>query len=312
MKETWKVHLRIELCDTISSIHMLPVLLDLSIIKVYTFGVFLVLAFFWGTFWLWRNTKLTSYKEEDIFDGLFISLFGGLFTARSIFVLLNFADFGLNPLKFILVNGYPGLSLVGALAGGFLTLLLYVHYKKIPFLHLSDYIISPLFLALAIGKIGSFFAGTDLVSQTDFILRVHYVGSEGARHIVALYESFLLFIGFYIANILMYKTRREIMQRGVSFFFFLSYFSLTQILLDFMKHNHLYLAELSFNLVVSTAVFVVSTGYLLFQYRESLETFTKNFASSLSTYGRQRTHKTTAGSIEEKAVPGRKEHTGDY
>ena len=31
---------------------MLPVLLDLKFVKIYTFGVFLVLAFFWGAFFL--------------------------------------------------------------------------------------------------------------------------------------------------------------------------------------------------------------------------------------------------------------------
>jgi phosphatidylglycerol:prolipoprotein diacylglycerol transferase len=272
---------------------MLPVLLDLKIIKIYTFGVFLVLAFFWGAFWLWRNIKLTSYKEEDVFDGLFVSLFGALFTARIFYVALNLAQFGLNPLKFILINGYPGLSLVGGFIGGFLTMLLYTRFKRIPFMHIVDYIMSALFLALAIGKLGAFFAGTELGSQTNFFLRVHYVGAEGARHIVALYESFLFFIGFYISHSIMFLVRRETMQRGLSFFFFIAYFSLTQLLLDFMKQNHLYLAELSFNLVVSAIVCSFATIYLIIQYRQSIIETTKNFTANIKIYGKRRTNKTS-------------------
>jgi prolipoprotein diacylglyceryltransferase len=67
---------------------MLPVLLDLTVIKIYTFGVFLLFAFFWGSYFLWKNISLTSYKEEDIFDGLFIAfrrrdVYGRLFYVLS-------------------------------------------------------------------------------------------------------------------------------------------------------------------------------------------------------------------------------------
>ena len=96
---------------------MLPVLLDLKFIKIYTFGVFLVLAFFWGSFVLWKNIRLTAQKEDEIFDGLFISFAGGLFMSRLVYVILNFDKFGSSILKFILINGYPGLSLYGALIG---------------------------------------------------------------------------------------------------------------------------------------------------------------------------------------------------
>jgi len=65
---------------------MLPVLLDLPFIKIYTFGVFLVLAFFWSAFLLWKNFLLTSYKEEEIFDQLFLGLVGGLLVSRIVYV----------------------------------------------------------------------------------------------------------------------------------------------------------------------------------------------------------------------------------
>jgi prolipoprotein diacylglyceryltransferase len=65
---------------------MLPILLDLKIFKIYTFGVFLVLAFFWGSFLIWKLIRLTSMKEEEVFDGLFWGLFGGLFLSRLFYV----------------------------------------------------------------------------------------------------------------------------------------------------------------------------------------------------------------------------------
>src|SRR3989338_9939126 len=101
---------------------MLPVLLNVGFLKIYTFGVFLVLGFFWATFLLWKNIRLTSLKEKDVFDGLFISLLGALFFGRLVYVILNFKDFGFNLLKFILINGYPGISLYGLIFCRFLVL----------------------------------------------------------------------------------------------------------------------------------------------------------------------------------------------
>ena len=113
---------------------MLPILLNLGFLKIYTFGVFLVLGFFWAIFLLWKNIRLTSFKEEDVFDGLFLSMFGALFFGRLIFVFLNFKDFGFNLLKFILINGYPGLSLYGSIFGGLFILYLFTNARKLNFL----------------------------------------------------------------------------------------------------------------------------------------------------------------------------------
>ncbi len=290
---------------------MLPVLLDLKIIKIYTFGVFLVLAFFWGMFWLWRNIKLTSYKEEDIFDGLFASLLGAFIGARAFFIIFNFSEFGFSPLKYILINGYPGLSLTGGFIGGFLIMTLYTRYKRIPFMHIVDYVIAPLLLALAIGKVGAFFAGNEIGTQTNFFLRVHYVGAEGLRHVVALYEAILLFLGFYISHMITFYVRRETIQRGFSFFFFVAYFSLVQLLLDFMKQNHIYLAGLSFNLMVGTVLFIVTTIYLATQYRQGLLELSKNLLTPLTSYGKQRINKTGIDSSEENSSGGGNKDSGD-
>src|SRR3989344_1827087 len=110
---------------------MLPVLLDLKFIKIYTFGVFLVLAFFWSSFLMWRNIRLSSHKEEEIFDGIFIAIGGAVFFGRLLYVILHFDKFGFNLARFILINGYPGASLYGAVIGGIIVFYLYCVMHKI-------------------------------------------------------------------------------------------------------------------------------------------------------------------------------------
>ncbi|OGK13082.1 hypothetical protein A3C98_03155 [Candidatus Roizmanbacteria bacterium RIFCSPHIGHO2_02_FULL_37_15] len=256
---------------------MLPVLLDLKFVKIYTFGIFLVLAFFWSSFVLWRNIRLTSYKEDEIFDGLFIALAGGLFFSRLLYVTLNFDKFGLSIFKFILINGFPGLSIYGALFGAFVTFYLYTKLKKINFKEVIDYMITPLFIALAFGKLGSFFSASGVGTKTNFFLAIKYVGYDGLRHLTGLYELIFFALGAYFSYRLLFAVRREKYSKGFVFYFFCWYFSLTYLLFDKLKVNRLYLIPLktkipgiSFNFMISGVILLTLTIYFLYYFRNSV------------------------------------------
>ncbi len=238
---------------------MLPVLLDLKVVKIYTFGIFLVLAFFWSSYLLWRNIRLTAYKEEDIFDGLFTALAGSLFMGRLVYVILNFNDFGFDLLKFALINGYPGISLFGALLGGFITLYLFFAVKKIKFSEAVDYFVSPLFLAIAFGKLGDFFAG----------------GEGGGRfsswlHATSLYESVLFFLASFLANKLLFQIRREKHSPGILFYFFWWYTGAVYFIFDKLKLNHLYFLGQSFNGRIALLILLTTTVYFLYYFKSPI------------------------------------------
>lgn len=235
---------------------MMPILLNSGFVKIYTVGIFLMLAFFWALFWFWRNMKRTSYREEDVFDALFISLGGGLLVARIVHVALNFQEFGYSALKFILINGYPGLSLVGGLIGGCVTLYIYNRYTKDSFMEIMVYTIPSLFLALGIGKLGALFGGSTVGTITTLPLGVTYVGYEGSRHAVALYEAILFFIGFFASQKLMLTYRRDALEESSLFSFFVMYTSLVLMALDFLKDDVIYLLSLRFNVLVPGVLFI--------------------------------------------------------
>lgn len=235
----------------------------------------MVLAFFWGSFFLWRNIRLTSFKENEIFDGLFFSLFGALFFARLVYVALNFEKFGFDFFKFILINGFPGLSLYGAGLGGFLACYLFTLWKKINFREAVDYFIMPVFVGLIFGKLGSFFSGSEVATKTAFPLSIKYVGYDGLRHLTPLYESLLFVLGAYISYSLLFAVRREKYSHGFVFVFFLWYSSLIYFIFDKIKVNHLYLGGLSFNLMLSAAILLTTSVYFLYYFRNSLAKYVK-------------------------------------
>lgn len=249
---------------------MLPVLLDLKFVKIYTFGVFLMLAFFWSSFMLWRNIRLTSYKEEDVFDGLFLSIFGGLFLGRLTYVILNFKDFGFSFLKFILINGYPGISLIGTILGSLLVLYIFFSTKKINFLEIIDYFVTPLFIALLFGKLGSFFSGAEAGTVTNFFLKVKYAGLGGLRHLTPFYEAILFTFGAFFSHKLLFEIRREKYQKGFLLFFFFWFFSLVYFLFDKIKFVTLYLQGRSFNWLLSGIVLLTTSVYFIYYFKNNL------------------------------------------
>lgn len=76
------------------------------------------------------DIKLIPLKlnEEKIFDMFFVTLFGILIGARVLYILSHVRDFGINPLKMILLIHFPGLSFIGGVMGGTLALYLLLRH----------------------------------------------------------------------------------------------------------------------------------------------------------------------------------------
>lgn len=247
---------------------MLPVLVNLPFIKIYTFGVFLLLAFFWGSFMLWKHILLTSHKEEDIFDGMFIALVAGLFTSRLVYVITHFNDFGFNILRFILINGYPGLSLYGFLLGAVIALYLFFSYKKIKFAEAIDYFVPAAFIALGFGKIGAFFAAAEVGTKTRLPIAIKYAGVAGMRHLTPLYEGILFFVGAFIAYKMVYAVRRGTYPKGTVGAFFLWFTAFVFVIFDFIKDRRtMVLNGISLNLIVSSVLLLTFTVLFIYYFR---------------------------------------------
>src|SRR3989344_2501551 len=285
---------------------MLPVLFDFKFIKIYTFGVFLVLAFFWSLFLFWKTVKLTSHKEEEMFDSVFISLILAIFFSRFFFVIINFRNFGFSLLKFILINGFPGMSIYGLIFGGLLGLSIYHGIKKNNIIKLLDYYVASILLASAIIKIGSFFGGIDVGTETKFLLAVRYSGYAGSRHLTPIYESILLFLGTYFTHRILLAVRRTVLPSGFAFYFAFFWFGLVNLLLDNIKQNHLYLGSINFNLIISGAIVLTLGGYFLYFFRIELVNLIKDRLKKITQYGKINFKRTT-GFIQEKIIRTRKE-----
>lgn len=250
---------------------MLPVLIDLPFLKIYTQGVFFVLAFFWGSFMLWKNVLLTSFKEEDVFDGLFISLFGGLLISRLVHVAINFEEFGFDVLKFILINGYPGLNFWGFMGGALMSFYLFCGSRKMKFIKFIDYTVAPILLALGIGKIGAFFSGTEIGTKTNFPIAIKYLNFDGMRHLTPLYEGILFLLGSFLLYKLLFQIRRGKKEHGFNFVMGVGYICLVYVLFDYLKANRSTIGEYSLNLLISGGLLLTVCIYVIYYFRAAIK-----------------------------------------
>ncbi len=236
-----------------------------------------MLAFFWSAFLLWKNFLLTSHKEEEIFDHLFSGLIGGLLISRIVYVALHFNEFGLSLLKFILINGYPGLSLYGFVFGFLISIYLSMSRSKVKFSEAVDYFVPSAFVALAFGKMGAFFSGAEVGSKTNFLLKLKYVGADGMRHLTPLYEGILFFIGAYVAYQLLFSIRREKFAKGTNLYFFLWFVGLVLACFDLLKEQSIYVfSVLSFNALISYLLLLTFSAYFIYYFRSSVFTYVKS------------------------------------
>lgn len=220
---------------------------------------------------LWKNIQLTSFKEEEVFDCLFISLVAGLVVARFMYVVLHFDDFGFDILRFILINGYPGLSLFGGILGFFLSAYIYSVIQKIKFFDLMDYMVPPLILALAIGKVGSFFAGIEVGAVTDFVVSIKYANHDGMRHLTAFYESLVLFLGAFVSYRLMFQVRKgDVISKGFLLPYFVWHVSLVYVAFDMLRAEHTMVSGYSLFFVVPLAILLTTTVYFIYYFRNLL------------------------------------------
>ena len=149
---------------------MHPVFFSLGPITLYTFGVFLFLAFFAAVFTVWLHGRREGFNEEKILDAcLFVCLFGvvggriGYFLAhRDLFCVSCFFR----------VSVVPGFSWLGAVFSGFWGLWFFCQKEKLNFLKLLDLVVLGIALGEGIGRLGCFFSGW-------FLFLLEFLKEEG-------------------------------------------------------------------------------------------------------------------------------------
>lgn len=130
--------------------------LDLGIIQIYWYSIFILLAISVASIIIYLQMKKLKIDEQVFFDLSFNTVIIGLIGARIYYILFNLSYYLKNPIEILEIwNG--GLAIHGAIIFGGIYLIHYCKKYNYKILKLLDIIVVGLIIGQAIGRWGNFF-----------------------------------------------------------------------------------------------------------------------------------------------------------
>lgn len=247
---------------------VLPQTVSLAGFKFHIYGLIMALAVFFAVFYIRSSSRFFGFKAEDVDNNALLVVAFGFLGARLYHVLSSIGYYLKYPLDVLKVwNG--GLSIFGALAGGFLGLVLVS--RKLPktnsafvysILNLLDLVAPGVALGQAVGRWGNLVNYEAFGYPTNFPWKMFvpeaFRPMEFVRfeffHPLFLYES----LGTLCIFVLLYKISRKKAKSGQVFSVYLIGYGLLRFCLEFLRTDSTFIFEgLRLNSVASVMLVVL-------------------------------------------------------
>ncbi len=263
---------------------MFPVLFSLGPVTIYTFGLFLVLAFLVTGGVFWRKGREEHYAEDELFDAFLLTLLWGLLWARIGFVMLHFSHFGLHPIQWLDIFSSPGVEPLFGLVPGAIFLYRYARKQKWNAFEVLDYAALALSAGSVILWLGAFFAGSSFGNTTGLPWGMTFPGVFDKRHPVQLYAAlafFLLylFLGwaeYHYRTFEWYRDKKHSAQTGFLFAVFCVVYGVIGVALSFVRPAQIVLFDTSFDVPVRMVVLLFGSLVLYHRSGRSFLFFKKS------------------------------------
>lgn len=243
-----------------------PVLLDLGRLKIYSYGVMMVVAFAAALVFIMRKAKKAGFEPADALDLAIYSFMSGIAGSRVFHILFNLNHFRDKPAEIFNFQA-GGLAWHGGLAGGLICIYIYCRVKKYPPGQGMDLMYTATILGLAIGRIGCFLNGCCFGKPCNLPWAVVFPHHrlQVAVHPTQLYEMVMVFALF--AFLVYWWDRRRFAGENTLLVFAL--YSVVRFIVEFFRFNtpDMMKGGLSMAQWISIAGFVVFMGAVIIKRR---------------------------------------------
>lgn len=213
---------------------MHPVLIQIGPVRIFSYGVMVVLGFLAAVWWSVRSGRRRGLAEDDVLDAAVWVFLPALVGARLLYVWLNRSDYTTLLDLFRVWEG--GMSFHGGLLGGVAGGLLYAWRRGVSPWTLADVAAPGVALAYGIGRIGCLLNGCCYGAPTSlpWAMRFHDLAAGGLTppsHPTQIYSSLA---GFAMFGLLVAMDRRTPFRGAVALAFVLLY-SVYRFLIEFLR-----------------------------------------------------------------------------
>lgn len=235
-------------------------------ITIYWYGIILAIAFLIGLAVTRKVAKEQGENTDNILNFAIFILVGAIIGARLYFVFFNWDYYKLH-LQEIFMTWQGGLSIHGALIGGFLSGAIFTKLYNLPLLKYADLISPGLILGQAIGRWGNFFNSEAFGTPTDLPWKLYIpLGNRPAEYVndqffhpTFLYESLWDFTVFLLL-FFVFRSRFENM-RGYLFFLYLILYSSGRLIIESIRIDSIY-TVFGIALAQFTSILLIIVGIL--------------------------------------------------
>lgn len=181
---------------------MHPILFKIGPVTIYTYGVFIAAAFFFGLALAVRQAKIAGEEPQKIMDLGFYILISAIVGSRLLYIIVEFPEYISDPVK-ILKVWEGGLVFYGGFIMTTATVIVYARKHKMNIWKVGDIFAPSVAIGQGVGRLGCFFAGCCYGKETSLPWGVVFTDSNTLApmnthlHPTQLYDSangFTIFI----------------------------------------------------------------------------------------------------------------------
>lgn len=244
-----------------------PVIFSIFGLEIRYYGIIYALSFLTLYFlfeYIAKKKEIEHFRQEDVepfLTGLIIAIVLG---ARLFHVFIYHPDYYIRNIFEILMIWKGGLSFHGGLTLGALWIWYFCRKRKIPFFQITDVIVLPAALFLALGRLANFINGELVGKVTNVSWAVQFPGYEDFRHPTQIYESlknFFLFGVLLTINLAKNQLFRQYAPGLLTAIFIIGYGTL-RFFIEFLKEGFVIFLGLNVGQILS--IFTVFLGIYLF------------------------------------------------
>lgn len=247
-----------------------PVIFSLGPIEPRWYGLMYILAFALGWFILKRYNQKDALhlSKDDLLDLTLFVLLGVVIGGRLGYIwFYNFSYFWQNPAEIFAV-WHGGMSFHGGLLGTLVMLLYFAHSRKVNFYKISDIVVIPGALGIALVRFGNFINGELFGRASDLPwcmqFPAHIDPSGICRHPSQIYE--MLLEGVLLLLVLLYLKKKK-PTVGITTWCFVMGYGLLRTFAEFFREPDaqigLYFGWISQGQILSFPLFILGLAMII-------------------------------------------------